>query len=1314
MKYIWTSGEAKKEDQLQLENLWRMAMMTCSCEQSILLVYINGSWRIFHQENLEEPSCKKFQVAMDRLMERYHSPIVLSEPDDLHDLGVEEAVFFPIDGKPIRGAFVAIGKLGMTSSSLAMMNLIVLEISEKLAVLNKYDLKFYLNWQFDNFFEKSIGMICAHDLEGKLLSVNSASARNLGYEVEEIIGKSLFDLIPKHHHPYLHQILIDIQKDKISKGTMKIRHKDGSSRIWVYNNLLQESPDGQEYVLGNALDITDRYRLEIEHERLKEMLEQTNKAARVGGWEVDMVNNKIFWTDITYEIYGLDRSFTPTIENSINFFKPGKSRKRIELAFDTALKFGKKYDLELELITAQGKEIWIRVVAIPEFKKGKCVRVYGAFQDITDRKTAEMEIVQTNRLLANVQKASTEISIVATGTDGIITVFNSGAEKILGYNAEDVIGKVNPSIFHVPEELEQRSKELSARFKREIKGMEIFTVVPETDGAELREWNFIRKKGEIIPVSLAVTAMRDDWGDVIGYLGIALNISERKAAENLLEDERARLSAFVKHAPAAVAMFDEEVRYIALSDRWKEEYRLEGEELLGKSHYEVFKNISPRWKTIHQRALKGEVISKSEEVWRPPGWEADQYLRWEVRPWHKHDGTIGGIMMLTQDITESCLQREKLKAAIVVAEEASSSKSEFLANMSHEIRTPLNGVIGFTDLVLKTDLTETQNQYLSIVHQSANVLLNIISDILDFSKIEAGKLELDIDKCDLYELTNQASDIITYDVHKKGLEMLLNIQSGIPRFIWVDSVRLKQVLVNLLGNATKFTQQGEIELKVEILSEIKELGQMRLRFSVRDTGIGIKPSKQAKIFEAFSQEDIGTTKKYGGTGLGLTISNSLLQLMDSQLALESVPEEGSTFYFDLTVQCEDGFPVDVEEVLGIDSVLIVDDNANNRLILEQMLSLKDIASAQAKDGIEALQLLKEGSVYDVILMDYNMPYLNGIETIRKIRENFDYQPIIFLHSSSDDEVIRKACRELDVRLRLVKPIKIQEMYRALQRVKQQEEMDVSSILPAKAESPRSVLAPGTKVMIVEDNEINLLLAKTVVADLAAEAIILEARNGLEAVEIFKKECPSLIFMDVQMPVMNGYKATEKIRELTDLPQPIILALTAGNVKGEREKTRESGMNDFISKPFVESDLITLLKKWQLFTEPKLPAKTVDIPELKFEIEKFTAFLGLYQSDQKVIKDLLNSGLREMKHSKIELSKMMDKKAGDIILASHRLYGSASTLQMDSLADLALQIEHLEVFDFTNESHVQKMNQMVRLLDLGIASLAAYIASIDKE
>jgi PAS domain S-box-containing protein len=983
---------------------------------------------------------------------------------------------------------------------------------------------------FRTFFENSPGFMCTHDLDGYFLSANEAGANGLGYRLDELIGQSLFKISPPELHNEVKNYLHEIRTKGKLEGLMKVLKKDGSQAILFFNNVKVD-----HYVISNSTDITEHFQLEKDLKRSTEMLERTNKVARVGAWEIDMLRNIVQWSDVTREVLEVPMDEPPSFSHGLRFYKEGENRLRMQAALAETIAKGTIFNLELEIITDKGNERWVRVRGSAEFENGKCKRLYGTLQDITDKKIAEIE----------------------------------------------------------------------------------------------------------------------------------------------LKTEKLRLATFVEHAPAAVAMLDSEMRYIAVSRRWLEEFRIQGLNVLGKSHYDIFPNVSDSWREVHAKALAGEVMMKEQDVWRPEGWEHDQYLRWEARPWFQYDGKIGGLMMFTQDITEDYLQQEEYKKAKMAAEQANIAKSEFLANMSHEIRTPLNGVIGFTDLVLKTHLSETQHQYLSIVNQSANALLSIINDILDFSKIEAGKLELDIDKCDLYEFCSQASDIISYQAQNKGLEMLLNVSSNLPRFVYVDEVRLKQILVNLLGNAVKFTPSGEIELKVTQL-DVLPGSQAVLRFEVRDTGIGIRPEKEHKIFEAFLQEDVSTTKKYGGTGLGLTISNKLLALMGSRLQLQSAVGKGSRFYFDITVRTEDGEEVQWENIDMVKHVLIVDDNDNNRVIMREMLFLKGISFVEARNGFEALELLAKKNNYDVILMDYHMPFMDGIETIEKMRKNIDADPrqkIILLHSSSDDERIIKACERLNVEQRLVKPIKMQEMYNALSRLFKKESPGMVAAEPIV----HSVNGDGFNVLVVEDNPINMFLATTIINRIAPGAVIHEAHNGREALSILSHVMPDIVLMDIQMPEMNGYEATTHIRnDYKGFKVPIV-ALTAGNVMGEREKCIEAGMDDFMAKPFVENTMIAMFNKWLRLDKPQAkeePVEILDSREETFNIEYLRTYMG--DDDPAFTHEILTLTIKEFNKLLADLDAVLP---GENVLSinawGHKLLGVSLTIGLMDISLLAEQFERLK-------------------------------------
>jgi signal transduction histidine kinase/response regulator RpfG family c-di-GMP phosphodiesterase len=547
--------------------------------------------------------------------------------------------------------------------------------------------------------------------------------------------------------------------------------------------------------------------------------------------------------------------------------------------------------------------------------------------------------------------------------------------------------------------------------------------------------------------------------------------------------------------------------------------------------------------------------------------------------------TNKGVLALNRELEDKASTIGKAKKE---AEQANKAKSEFLANMSHEIRTPLNGIIGFTELLLKTKLSDIQQQYMENVSASAESLMSLINDILDFSKIEAGRLELDYDTTDLIALLESTMDVVRFNAHGKGLELLLNIPPDILQFVMVDSLRLRQVIMNLLSNAIKFTHNGEIELNVRAERFHKNSNKALFRFSVRDTGIGISPDKQLKIFDSFSQADPSTTKKYGGTGLGLTISNRLLEKMGDQLHVVSKPGAGSTFSFALELEV-----VDVKQKKAkpnykkITTALVIDDNQTNCIIMRNILNYLGIKTQTTCCEADAINKFQGDLHYDFVIVDYPVPGLSGASLLKKFHDLMKQKetavPVILLVNAAEDVKIPRKDKESGMLFKLVKPVKLGALSEILNWLENRGTTNDSPLpgTDSKNKISQATFAGKFTIMIAEDNKINMMLAETQIRHLLPESKIVKAINGIEAVKLFKELNPAMIFMDIQMPEKDGYSATCEIRaieEPTGKKIPII-ALTAGTLKGEKERCIAAGMNDYLSKPFKEVEIRAIIEKW---------------------------------------------------------------------------------------------------------------------------------------
>ncbi|MBW8831206.1 MAG: response regulator [Burkholderiales bacterium] len=640
------------------------------------------------------------------------------------------------------------------------------------------------------------------------------------------------------------------------------------------------------------------------------------------------------------------------------------------------------------------------------------------------------------------------------------------------------------------------------------------------------------------------------------------------------------------------------------------------------------------------------------------------------------NGRLAGTVAISRNITER-RQNEREREARRVAEASNQAKSEFLANMSHEIRTPMNAILGMSHLALQSGLNPQQFNYVQKVHRSAESLLGIINDILDFSKIEAGKLDMESIPFELGDVMDSLANLLGMNAEEKGLELVFALPPDLPNALVGDPSRLGQVLTNLGNNAIKFTERGEVIVAVEVLA--RSATSVRLRFEVRDTGIGITPEEQQRLFKPFSQADSSTSRRFGGTGLGLAISHHLVRLMDGELGVDSAPGRGSRFHFSASFGI--GLERAADEAAPSDGglhgarVLVVDDNDAAREVLVHMAGSLGLRASAASGGHEAIQTLvaadERGEPFDLLLLDWKMPGMNGVDFAKQLTSMPLAHPkptVLMLTAFSSDEVARGlAAERLTVAATLTKPVTPSTLLDAsLKAIGRPRQQALRGELRQEAlQSDRAALA-GAHVLLVEDNPFNQELACDLLG--SAQVVVQIANNGREAIDMLSRERFDAVLMDCQMPVMDGYAATRELRgdpKWHDLP---IIAMTANAMAGDREKVFAAGMNDHIAKPIIVSEMFATLARW---VRPAVAAASGGLPSIKS-----AAALAGVMGDEQLYRRLLG--------------RFRDREAGfaarfgaacaarDMLTATrlaHDLKSESGTLEATAVREAAEALEH---------------------------------------
>ena len=791
---------------------------------------------------------------------------------------------------------------------------------------------------------------------------------------------------------------------------------------------------------------------------------------------------------------------------------------------------------------------------------------------------------------------SANFSSIATDEKGVIQLFNVGAERMLGYAAADVLDKITPADISDPQEVIARAKALSLELATPITpGFEALVFKASRGIEDIYELTYIRKDGSRFPAVVSVTALRDAQSAIIGYLLIGTDNTARKQVEadqkqldQRLRDQQfytrslieSNIDALMTTNPSGI-----------ITDVNKQMEALTGctrDELIGAPFKNYFTDPELA-ETAIKLVLSEKKVTNYELTARARDGK-ETVVSYNATTFYDRDRRLQGVFAAARDVTErkrldQVLQEKnvELESAKSAAEKANLAKSDFLARMSHEIRTPMNAIIGMADLLWETSLISEQREYVRIFRKAGSQLLDLINDILDLSKVESGHLVLESIDFDLGEVLDKTLEMMAIRAHEKGLELALRIAPEIPTALVGDPARLRQVLINLIGNAIKFTEQGEVIVRVE--RDPEDAAASALRFAVCDTGIGIPEETRELIFAPYSQVDTSTTRKFGGTGLGLAISRRVVELMQGRIWAESSIGAGSTFYFTARFAVGSKPPLRVPSgLMDLKDVktLVIDDNTTNRLILREMLlhwGAVVMEAAGGEQGLAELLRAQQAAVpYALVLLDRRMPGVDGFQVAEQIHQHPTMAGTTILMLTSDNragDVARG--RALGVAAYLVKPVKRAELLEAIQEAR----AGTAPLVERPAAPPGGVLegAPGLRILLAEDSQDNVLLIQSYLK--ASGCSVDLAGNGEVALRKFISGTYDVVLMDVQMPVMDGYSATRRIRqwEGENRARPVpILALTAHALPEEVRKSLDAGCTAHLTKPIRKATLLHAIEE----------------------------------------------------------------------------------------------------------------------------------------
>ncbi len=1061
------------------------------------------------------------------------------------------------------------------------------------------------------------------DQEGRFVYIDTVAEIIAGYTIEELQHKTLFDIIPPENHDHIYERHAACLSKTVPtvRYQQRIQTKHGYD-CWLDISLIPIMFKGKLSLLGTAFDITERLQAEeanrtlVEHSLQGLVIFQDQrivfanpKMAELTGYTVE-------------ELVSMKYSF---INQSIH----PDHRARVWHNFQNRMSGQSAPNCyEFAIIRKDGVMRWLEIFAVTTSYRGKPA-AQAAFIDITERKQAEESLQSAHdQLERRVQERTTELSqanaalqeeiaerqraeeqlrfqarllsvvgqsIIATKFDGTIVYWNNAATKTFGWSAEEALGRtiieITPS---------DTSQEQATIIMKQLQSGESWT----------GEFLVRHRNGTTFPVIVTDSPFYDEHGNIAGIIGVSTDITEQKQIQEALRKSEERFRLLAEYSQDIIFLLrlthPAGFEYISPSIT----------KILGYTPEEYYANPQTHTRALHPESRpEFDLFAQSPATYHEPlilrFIRKDGQEIWiEQRQWPIYDDTGQPVALqgITRDITERKLAEQQVHEAREAAEAATRAKSEFLANMSHEIRTPLNAVIGMTTLLLDTSLTSEQREFIETIRTSGNVLLAVINDILDFSKIEAGRLELEQHPFDMRSCIEESFDLISAGAAQKHLDLAYFIEHDVPPSLIGDVTRLRQILVNLLNNAVKFTEQGEIVVTVacdkytntpdssskhtkptthQTDSDAEKTSTM-LHIYVRDTGIGIPAERISAMFKSFSQADTSTTRKYGGTGLGLAISKRLAEMMGGSLSLQSQVGKGTIFHLMLIVEIAPHHATLHQEAIKPDHssaqhtyqhhadladkrILIVNDNPTIRNFLVQQVQSWNMIPCSTNTITEALERIRNEPVFDAAILNLHLLEAKNLMLIADIRSIPKAQnlPLILINRPGREERIMPAL--VDTAAVLTMPIKTSTLFETLVRVLTGQISETLRQTTASQIDAHTAHQHPLRILLAEDNVVNQKVALRLLERMGYAADL--AANGQEVLDAIRRQTYDVILMDVQMPDMDGIQATQHIREdFAETQQPWIIAMTAHAMQGDRERCLASGMNDYVGKPVRVKEL----------------------------------------------------------------------------------------------------------------------------------------------